>query len=223
MKIERSPYQPLPSQVLPQQEIEEDSDATVLMEDSDESVLMEDDPSVDSPTVDSPSVDSPPVDTSPPATATLVTPKTYTHKLAFEKLGRFAKRKEKTFVRDVVTPDTTKPSTEEEPKHVRVRDVQKWMTSAVGQTVFDHIDYPILEEAVRKIIADRIAGWNWDGDLQEESAFVTKKNVVMGAAESVRGMESIATVQEMLQKQIVNAIDFGELEATAIGGYMRKR
>ena len=102
-------------------------------------------------------------------------------------------------------------------------DVQKWMTKAVGQTVFDHINYPVLEEAVKKIIAERVAGWNWERDLGEEIAFVTEKNVVMGAAESVRGMESIATVQEMLQKQIVNSIDFEELEAwndECMGGCM---
>jgi hypothetical protein len=53
-------------------------------------------------------------------------------------------------VRDVVTPDTSKPSAEEEPKNVQVREVQKWMTNAVGQTIFEHINYPILEEAVKR-------------------------------------------------------------------------
>jgi hypothetical protein len=41
VRIKKCQYKPLPSQLVPQQEIEEDSDATIL---------MEDDPSVDSPT-----------------------------------------------------------------------------------------------------------------------------------------------------------------------------
>ena len=52
---------------------------------------------------------------------------------------------------------------------------------------------------------------------------MTQTNVVLSAAESVRGMECIATLQEMMEKQIVNAIDFGELEATAIGGYVMRK
>jgi hypothetical protein len=40
---------------------------------------------------------------------------------------------------------------------------------------------------VRKIIADRVSGWNWEIDIGEASLFVTKTNVVLGAAESVRG------------------------------------
>jgi hypothetical protein len=61
-------------------------------------------------------------------------------------------------------------------------------------------------------------------DLGEECPFVTKTNVVVGAAESVRGMECIVTLQELMGKQIVDVVDFEELEATAIGGYnmMRK-
>jgi hypothetical protein len=56
--------------------------------------------------------------------------------LAFEKfdqLGRFEKRKEKAFVRDVVTPDRSKPSAEEEAKNARVREVQKWMTMRLAK------------------------------------------------------------------------------------------
>jgi hypothetical protein len=41
------------------------------------------------------------------------------------------KGKEKAFMRDVVTPDTSRPSDEEEPKNIRVHEVQKWITNAV--------------------------------------------------------------------------------------------
>jgi hypothetical protein len=68
-----------------------------------------------------------------------------------------------------------------------VQEVQKWITNAVQQTVFEHINCLVLEEAVRKIIADRVSGWNWEIDIGEASLFVTKTNVVLGAAESVRG------------------------------------
>jgi hypothetical protein len=115
--------------------------------------------------------------------ASLVLPKTYTYKLAFEKLGRLEmieKSKERAFMRDVVTPNTSRPSDEEEPKNIRVQEVQKWITNAVRQTVFKHINCLVLEEAVRKIIADRVAGWNWEIDQGEESPFVTKTNVVCG-------------------------------------------
>jgi hypothetical protein len=87
-----------------------------------------------------------------------------------------------------------------------VQEVQKWITNVVRQTVFEHINCPVLEEAVRKIIADRVAGWNWKIDLGEASPFVTKTNVVLGAVESVRGMECITTLQEQVEKQIVMAI-----------------
>jgi hypothetical protein len=95
--------------------------------------------------------------------ASLVLPKAYTYKLAFEKLDQLemiGKSKEKAFVRDVVTPNTSKPSAEEEPNNLGVQEVQKWTTNAVQQTVFEHINCPVLEEAVRKIIPDRVAGWN---------------------------------------------------------------
>jgi hypothetical protein len=143
--------------------------------------------------------------------ASLVLPKAYTYKLAFEKLGQLemiAKGKEKAFMRDMVTPDTSRPSAEEEPKNIRVQEVKKWITNAVRQTVFEQINCPVLEEAVRKTIADRVAGWNWEIDLGEASPLVTKTNVVLGAAESVREMECIATLQELMEKQIVMAIDF---------------
>jgi hypothetical protein len=134
-----------------------------------------------------------------------------------------AKGKEKAFMRDVVTPDTSRPSAEEEPKNIKVQEVKKWITNAVRQTIFEQINCPVLEEAVRKINTDRVAGWNWEIDLGEASPFVTKTNVVLGAAESVRGMECIASLQELMEKQIVMAIDFEDLEAAAIGGYaMRK-
>jgi hypothetical protein len=143
--------------------------------------------------------------------ASLVSPKAYTYELTFEKLGQLemiAKGKEKAFMRDMVTPDTSRPSAEEEPKNIQVQEVKKWITNAVRQTVFEHINCPVLEEAVRKTIADRVAGWNWEIDLGEASPLVTKTNVVLGAAESVRGMECIATLQELMEKQIVMAIDF---------------
>ncbi len=66
--------------------------------------------------------------------ASLAMPKTFTNKLAFEKLhqlGRIAKRKEKALVRDAVTPDTSKPSAEEETNNVQVWEVQQWITNAV--------------------------------------------------------------------------------------------
>lgn len=249
VRIKRCQYKPLPSQLVRQKEIEEDSDATVL---------MEDDPSVDSPRATNytnerkvdgveganritgaiqekmkGSVDlhasnngSEENYRNESLIASLVSPKAYTYELAFEKLGQLemiAKSKEKAFMRDVVTPDTSRPSAEEEPKNIRVLEVQKWITNAVRQTVFEHINCPVLEESVRKIIADRVAGWNWEIDLEEESPFVTKTNVVLSAAESVRGMECIATLQELIEKQIVNAIDFEELEATAIGGYVTRK
>jgi hypothetical protein len=118
----------------------------------------------------------------------------YTYELAFEKLGQLQKGKEKAFMRDVVTLDTSRPSAEEETKNIRVQEVQKWITNAVRQTIFEHINCPVLEEAVREIIADRVAGWNWEIDLGEGSPFVTKTNVVLSAAETVRGMECIATL-----------------------------
>jgi hypothetical protein len=158
--------------------------------------------------------------------ASLLSPKAYTYKLAFEKLDQLkmiGNSKEKAFVRYVVTPDTSKPSAEEEPKNIQVREIQKWITNAVRQTVFEHIDCPVLEEEVRKIITDRAAASNWEIDLGEDCSFVTKTNVVVGAAESVRGMECIATLQELMEKQIVDAIDFEELEATAIGGCMMRK
>jgi hypothetical protein len=42
--------------------------------------------------------------------------------------------------------------------------------------------------------------------------------VVVVAAKSVREVESSATLQELMEKKIVDAIDFEELEATAIKG-----
>jgi hypothetical protein len=249
VRIKKCQYKPLPSQLVRQKEMEEDSNATVL---------MEDDPSVDSlPATNytnerkvdgveganritggsqermDGSVDlhasnngSQENDRNESLIASLVLPKAYTYELAFEKHGQIemiAKGKEKAFMRDVVTPDTLRPSAEEEPKNIRVQEVQKWITNAVRQTVFEHINCLVLEEVVRKIIADRVAGWNWEIDLGEASPFVTKTNVVLGAAESVRGMECIVTLQELMEKQIVMAIDFEELEAAAIGGYtMRK-
>jgi hypothetical protein len=80
--------------------------------------------------------------------ASLVSPKAYIYELAFEKLGQLemiAKGKEKAFMRDVVTPDISRPSAEEEPKNIRVPEVQKWITNAVRQTVFEHINCPFLE------------------------------------------------------------------------------
>jgi hypothetical protein len=47
--------------------------------------------------------------------------------------------------------------------------------------------------------------------------------MVLSAAESVRGMECITTLQELMEKRIVNAIDFEELEATATGGYVMRK
>jgi hypothetical protein len=156
----------------------------------------------------------------------LVSPKAYTHELAFDKLHELemiAKSKEKVFLRDVVTPDTSKPSAEDGPKNIRVQEVQKWITNAAQQTVFEHLNYGEIEEAVRKIIADRVAGWNWKIDQGDECPFVMKKNLVVGAAESVRGMECIVALHELMEKQIVDAINFKELEATAIGCYMMRK
>jgi hypothetical protein len=249
VRIKRCQYKALPSQLVRQKEIEEDSDATVL---------MEDDPSVDSPPATNytnerkvegvegadritgaiqekieGSVDlhesnngSEKNYRNESLIASLGSPKLYTYELAFAKLDQLemiAKSKEKAFLRDVETPDTSEPSAEEEPKNIRVQEVQKWITNAVRQTIFEHLNCGEIEEAVRKTIADRVAGWNWEIDLGEESPFVTQTNVVLSAAESVRGMECIATLQEMMEKQIVNAIDFEELEATAIGGYVMRK
>jgi hypothetical protein len=70
---------------------------------------------------------------------------------------------------------------EEEPTNKQVQEIQKRITNAVLQTVFKHIICQDLEEAVRKIIADRIAGWNWEIDLEEKLPFMTRVNVVVGA------------------------------------------
>jgi hypothetical protein len=51
---------------------------------------------------------------------------------------------------------------------------------------------------------------------------MNKKNVVVGTETSVRGMECIATLQELMEKRIVNVIDFEELKATAMATMMRK-
>jgi hypothetical protein len=67
-------------------------------------------------------------DRNDPLIARLVLPKAYTYKLAFEKLGQLemiAKGKEKALMRDVVTPDTSRPRAEEEPKNIRVQEVKK--------------------------------------------------------------------------------------------------
>jgi hypothetical protein len=52
--------------------------------------------------------------------ASLLSPKAYTYKLVYERLDqqeRIAKSKETVLVRDVVPPDTSKPSAEEEAKN----------------------------------------------------------------------------------------------------------
>jgi hypothetical protein len=115
----------------------------------------------------------------------LFEPKAYAYKLAFDKLHELeiiAKSKEKVFLRDVATLDTPKPSDEEEPKNIQVQEVQKWITNAVQQTIFEYLNCGEIEEAARKIIADRVAGWNWEIDQGDECPFVMKTNLVVGAA-----------------------------------------
>jgi hypothetical protein len=70
---------------------------------------------------------------------------------------------------------------------------------------------------VKKNITDKVAGWSWEIDQEEKCPVMNKKNVVVGTQTSVRGMECIATLQDLMEKQIVDVIDFEELEATVIG------
>jgi hypothetical protein len=68
-----------------------------------------------------------------------------------------------------------KPKAKEEPKNIhKCRKFKK-----ESQIRFNK---PYINCQVRKIIADRVAGWNWEIDLGEECPFVTKKkNVVVGS------------------------------------------
>jgi hypothetical protein len=130
--------------------------------------------------------------------ASLVSPKAYKYNQVYERLDeqeRIAKSKETVLMRDVDTLDTSKPSAEEEAKNIQVQEVQKWITGAVQQTIFGYINFNVLEMEVRKNIAARVKGWNWEIDHVEKCPVMNKKNVVVGTHASVRGMECIATLQ----------------------------
>jgi hypothetical protein len=144
VRIKKCQCKPSPSQLVCQKEMEEDINATVLMED-DPSVDSPPatnytnerkvdgveganriaggsqermDGSVDLHASNNGSQEN---DRNESLIASLVSPKAYTYELAFEKLGQLEmieKGKEKAFMRDVVTPDTSRPSAEEEPKNI---------------------------------------------------------------------------------------------------------
>ncbi len=75
--------------------------------------------------------------------------------------------------------------------NIQVHKVQKWITAPVQQTIFEYIKLNVLEKAVKKIIADRVAGWNWEIDQEEMSSVMNKKNVVVGTQTSARGWNAL--------------------------------
>jgi hypothetical protein len=129
---------------------------------------------------------------------------------------------EPVLVRDVVTPETSKPSAEEETKKLQVQEVQKWITGTVQPTVFRYLKFDVLEMEVMNSIAARVDGWNWEIDTVDKCAVTNKNNEVMRDKTSVRGVERIATMKELVKNQIWAAIDFNELEATAMAATLQE-
>ena len=108
-------------------------------------------------------------------------------------------------------------SAEVKTKNIHVQEPENWMKGSVQQTVLGFINFNALGEALKKHITERVASWNCETDQQEQCAGINKNNLVEGGPTSVREMVCFATMQEVVEKQIVNAIDFDGLKATAMG------
>jgi hypothetical protein len=211
-------YKPLRSELIRQEEIAEDSDATVI---------MEDDPSLDtfSPTGESRQAGINMAGVGDRGTEesiqSLVTRKPYEYERVWERLDeqeRIAKCKETVLVKDIVTLDTSKPSEEEEANHTHVQQLEKWIKGSVQQTILGgSINFNALGRAVEKHITESVASWYWDIPQQKQCPGEIKKDWVEGTRTSVKARISIATMQEVVEKQIVNAIDLDELKSTAMG------
>jgi hypothetical protein len=67
---------------------------------------------------------------------------------------------------------------------------------------------------VEKDIAERVASWNWENDLEEPPPGTNKKNVAMGTKTTVNATACFASLQDMVGKHFENAIDLEVIKAT---------
>jgi hypothetical protein len=101
--------------------------------------------------------------------ARLVTPKPYQFKQVCDRIDQ-QERDEKTtdtvLMRDDATLDTSPPS-EVKVKNTHVQEVEEWIARPVKETIFGFIKSNALEKAVEKDINGKMAGWNWEINLEE--------------------------------------------------------
>jgi hypothetical protein len=83
-------------------------------------------------------------------------------------------------MRDDDTLDASSSSDEVKVNNIHMQEVEKWIIGSVQDTIFGYINSNALEKAVEKDIAERVASWNWEIDLEEPCPGINKKNVAVG-------------------------------------------
>jgi hypothetical protein len=80
-----------------------------------------------------------------------------------------------------------------------------------------HQNYTSTNESVKGLInRERIASWNWEIDLDKPCPGINKTNVAMAMKRKVSVMVCFETMQEVVGKDIADAVNFEEIKATVI-------
>ena len=152
-----------------------------------------------------------------PAPST-VTPQGYTYKQVYDRLNEatVVKGKEEMLVRKVNILETSLPSAEAKTKDMNVQETEIWMKDSVQQTILESLDFNALGETLKKHISETFGSWNCETDEREQCAGTNKSQLVKGTPREGRETVCYATMQELVQRQIVDAIDCDEIEAAAL-------
>jgi hypothetical protein len=101
-------------------------------------------------------------------------------------------------------------------KNLLVEEVEEWIARLVKETSYGFIKSNALEKAVEEDIKDKMASWNWEINLEEPCLGLKQKNVAMATKGKMSVMVCYATMEEVVEKHIVKAIDLDKIKATVM-------
>ena len=141
------------------------------------------------------------------AISRLVTPKPYEYKRVCERLDQQDMERasaDVALMEEDTAINTFSPTSEVKVKNAHAQKVEEWVARTVKDTIFDYIKSNAMERAVEKVITERIASWSWEINMEGLCPAAMKRKVST--------LVCFENMREVVRKDIVNAVNFEEIE-----------
>jgi hypothetical protein len=105
-----------------------------------------------------------------------------------------------------------------------LQEVEKWITGPVQDTTFGYLNFNALVRVVlEEDIAEKVASWNCEIDLEEPCPGINKENVAAWVLKQQSVRRCASQLCRRCWGNIVNVTDIEDIKATAMEIILKKR